>query len=245
MKIDFLGTSHGVPMPGRHYQSICIETEKGTYLVDAGAPVMDCLINRKYDLTKINAVFVTHVHNDHIVGLMDMVMLASWYYKEMAFDIYMPEQRGVDAVEGYCNILLHGKSSSDKISYKPVKEGVIFDDGNLKVTAVPTSHMEATTNVAYGYLLEADGKRVYITGDMHPSLKDFPSRVLSEPVDVLISECAHFSAEALIEKLATVNAQKVMVVHVFPLDKYDVLEQYAKESPFELLLPRDGDNIVL
>lgn len=245
MKIDFLGTSHGVPMPGRHYQSICIETAKGTYLVDAGAPVMDCLIDRGYDLTKIKAVFVTHVHNDHILGLMDMVMLASWYYKEMAFDIYMPEQRGADAVEGYCNILLNGENRSDKISYKPVKEGVIFDDGNLKVTAVPTSHMEATTNIAYGFLLEADGKRVYITGDMHSSLKDFPSQLLTQPVDVLISECAHFPTEALIEKLASVPAKKVMVVHVFPADKYDVLAQYAKDAPFELLLPRDGDCIVL
>lgn len=55
MKTKFLGTSHGAPLPGRHCQSILIETNAGAYLFDAGAPaekLKDC---------KTDAVAVIHV----------------------------------------------------------------------------------------------------------------------------------------------------------------------------------------
>lgn len=244
MKIRFLGTSHGVPMPGRYYQSMLIETDKGSYLVDAGAPVMDILINENYDLTKIKAVFVTHLHGDHMLGLVDMVNLATWYYKEMSFEVYLPEQRGIDAIKSFVSMLLYGQDT-DRVVYHVIEKKTFFDDGNLKVTAVPTDHMSATTNIAYGFIVKADGKRLYVTGDMHGSLKDFPAELLSEPFDALVSECAHFPVEKLLENLDGVNVKKAIVVHVFPTDKYDVLKQYREEAPFEVLLPDDGDVIEL
>lgn len=241
MKIRFLGTSHGVPMPTRFYQSILIETENGdSYLVDAGAPVMDLLIRLHYDLTRVKAAFITHHHSDHMIGLIDMINLPSWYYTEMGYKLYLPEQRSIDALHSFSNYLLPA-GISEKISFHLVQEGPFFDDGNLKVTAVHTEHMVSSSNIAYGFVLEADGQKIYITGDLNGSLCDFPSELLSEPFDMVITECAHFPAENLIEKLKLVNAKKVAVIHVFTLDKYDVLKEYAKEAPFEMLFPDDGD----
>ena len=132
---------------------------------------------------------------------------------------------------------------SSKISFHLVNEGLIFDDGNIKVTAVHTDHMIAASNIAYGYILEADGQKLYITGDLNGTLCDFPNELLSNPFDMVITECAHFSGEALIEKIKTVNTKKLGVVHVFTLDKYDVLKEYAKKAPFEMYFPNDGDVI--
>ena len=244
MKIKFLGTSHGVPMPGRHYQSILIETQNASYLVDAGAPVMDILINEQYDLNRIKAVFVTHAHADHMMGLLDMVTLTSWYYKNLSYDVYLPEERAIDGVRNFSSVMLFGEVS-DRIRYHVIEEGAFFDDGNLKVTAVHTAHMESCSNVAYGFMLEADGKKVYVTGDMHGSLKDFPTEYLCEPTDLFISECAHFPAERLIEKLADVNAKKIAVVHVYAVNKYEILAEYAQKSGKPLCFPNDGDVIEL
>ena len=66
--------------------------------MDAGAPVMDILINEGYDLTKIKAVFITHMHADHMNGLLDMISLATWYYKDMSFEVNLPEVNEGDAV---------------------------------------------------------------------------------------------------------------------------------------------------
>ena len=239
MKIKFIGTSHGVPLPDRHYQGVLIETEKGDYLFDAGAPVMESWINAGYDMTRLKTVFVTHVHHDHMYGLLDMVILGTWSYREMNFDIYMPEQRGVDAVKEYSKSLLQGRIA-ENIRYHVYEEGVVFDDGNIKVTSVHSDHMSATTDIAYGFLIEADGKRVYLTGDLHGTLKDFPIEVLSVPTDVLITECAHFSAEKLADKVEQANVEKFMVIHVFPLDKFEKLKDCMKNSEIELIFPDDG-----
>ena len=240
MKIKFLGTSHGVPMPGRYYQSFLIETEENAYLVDAGAPVMDILINEGYDLKKIKAVFITHMHSDHMNGLLNMIDLATWYYTDMNFEVYLPEQRGIDAIREYCKMPLFGQTT-DRVSYHLVEEGVCFEDSVLKVTAVHTEHMATTTNIAFGFLLEAAGRKLYVTGDLSGSLREFPPAALNEAVDTLVVECAHFPAERLMEKLQDVIAKKVMIVHVFPVDKYDTLKEGIKDAAFEAIYPNDGE----
>lgn len=219
-------------------------TDNGDYLFDAGAPVMECWIKEGYDLTKLKSVFVTHVHHDHMYGLLDMTILATWYYKNMNFDIYMPEQRGVNALQEYCKALLPERTV-DNITYHVYKEGVVYDDGNIRVTSVHSDHMDATTNIAYGFLVEADGKRVYITGDLHGTLKDFPVELLSVPTDVLITECAHFSAVKLMNKLEEVNVKKCMVVHVFPVEKYEKIHEIAEGKRYEMIFPSDGSEYTI
>lgn len=244
MKIRFLGTSHGVPMPGRNCQSMLIETEYGSYLVDAGAPVMEILINEGYDLSRIKAVFITHLHGDHLDGLVHMVDLATWYHKMMEFTVYMPEQRGIDAIKAFCMMPLYGETT-DRIRYQVIQEGQFFDDGNLKVTSVHNDHMEGSSNVAYGFLLEGEGEKLYITGDMHYTLKDFPEKLLKEPVDLLVSECAHFPADQLLDKLQQTAARQIAIVHVFPSEKYDVFKAYRNTSPVPFFLPNDGDALAV
>lgn len=244
MKIKFLGTSHGVPMPGRNYQSMMIEAGDKAYIFDAGAPVMEILINEGYDLTKISNVFVTHVHSDHILGLMNMVNLGTWYYTDMSFDVYLPEQRAIPVIKNFCYEFSHTKET-ERIRFYTVSEGAFFDDGNVKVTAYHTSHMEGDTDVAFGYLVEAEGKKLYITGDMHYTLKDFNFETSSMPLDLFVSECAHFPAEKILEKLDGTNAKRVAFVHVFPVDKYDVFKKYSETSAYKLLLPDDLDEYIL
>jgi len=240
MNIKFLGTSHGVPLPGRHCQSVLIETETGDYLFDAGAPVMDILIDEGYDMSRLKAVFISHCHPDHFFGLVHMLDLSSWYYyKAMEYTVYMPEQRGIDMLQGFCGQI---HRLSDKVTYRLISEGQFFDDGNVRITAVHTDHMIASTNIAFGFLIEGEGKRVYITGDLHPSLEDFPEAVLSGGVDAVVTECAHFPAEALFAKLDKTPAGMCFVVHVYPESRYDDLKTQSKNYPrLNVLYPNDGD----
>ena len=62
---------------------------------------------------------------------------------------------------------------------------------------------------------------------------------------MLIPECAHFSVNALMNDLEKCEAEKVAVVHVFPLSKYDELEKDKNRLKGELLLPIDGDEYVI
>jgi len=238
MKVKFLGTSHGVPMPGRYYQSIMIETKKGAYIIDAGAPVMDILINDGYDLTNLKGVFITHRHGDHLNGLNDLISLATWYYKDMRYDVYFPDLLSFVATKNYAEFLNPGKNP-EYITYNLIGEGKFFDNGDVKITAIKTEHMDPS----YAFLIEGEGKKVFVTGDMHQTLRDFPQMLNDTEVDLLISECAHFPAEALVEKLKETKARKGAVVHVYPTEKYDELREHLRDIPFELIFPYDGDII--
>ena len=240
MKIKFLGTSFGAPYAGRHYQSIMLQTDGGDYLFDAGAPVMDILSDQQYDFTRIKAIFITHLHGDHMMGLPDILHLSEVFYSKMNYRVYLSEQRGIDAVKGFSDMLLFGKRAHP-VSFALIREGLFYQDDNIRVTAVHNDHMEATSGISYGFLIESAGKSVYITGDLHPSLKDFPAFLAEKRVDLLVSECAHFPVSQLMERLVGCKISSAAIVHLFPLEKYDELQKMTDSLPFRLLLPRDGD----
>ncbi|MBQ8231434.1 MAG: ribonuclease Z [Lachnospiraceae bacterium] len=240
MKITFLGTSHGVPAEDRYCQSMLIETQNGGYIIDAGAPVMDCLLRIGYDLKKLKAVFITHMHSDHVYYLFSLLTLASWYYKEMDFDVYVPEQAAIDGITHFLGVV-SSSFPNDRVRLRLIEGCDVYQDEELKVTAFPTEHMGASKRPAYGYLLEAEGKKLYISGDLNGQKIDYQEFVNEEGVDTFVVECAHFPAEKLIDKLRDCKAKRVMPVHVFPVEKYDVLREAEKELPFEMEYPNDGD----
>ncbi len=242
MKINFIGTSHGFATPGRFCQSIIIETEKGDYVFDTGAPIGQILSARDYNFGKIRDVFITHVHADHICGINELISVTHWHYPYVRWGIYMPEkERGIDQTEAFSKMLQFGKSFEDRINFILFEEGDFFDDGNIKVTAVHTDHLKNTTNKAFGFLIEGEGKKVYITGDMHASLGDFPKDILSQPIDAVITECSHFPPERLAEKFKDTKAKKIYAVHVFPLSNYQKLDTLRESFPGELVFPSDND----
>lgn len=240
MKIKFWGTSHGVPSAERYCQSMFIETEHGGYIVDAGAPVMEGLLKENYDLTKLKAVFITHMHGDHVAYIFGLLSLASWYYHDMDFDVYLPEQEGIDTITAFLK-MTGCDFPNDRVRLHLIRDHEVYQDEELKVTAFPTKHLEDAGRPAYGYLLEADGKKVYISGDLNGEKIDYPDFLNEEAVDVLIIECAHFAAEKLIDKLHCCKAKQVWPIHVWTLDKYQIFQEAEKDFSFSMKYPEDGD----
>jgi len=241
LKLKFLGTSYGAPQKNRHCQSILIETDSGnSYLFDTGAPVLDILKNNNYDVKKIKSIFISHLHGDHINGLLDIINLTDFY--EMNYSIYLPEQRGIEAVKAYSDMQTYG-FKSDRIKYHLITENLFYNDSNLKITAYKTKHMENTSDYSFGFLIEADNKKIFITGDLHPTLKDFPDFLYNYNINLLITECAHFNIEQLFEKIKNCKTDKTAVIHVYPPEKYKQLKKHRKKLPFKLILPNDNDFI--
>lgn len=77
MKITFLGTSHGVPEVNRFCTSVLLESGGKHYLIDAGAPISDLLIRNKVAFKDISAIFITHLHGDHVDGLVQFADLSA------------------------------------------------------------------------------------------------------------------------------------------------------------------------
>ena len=94
MKITFLGTSHGYAEKGRFTSSALIESGGKYYILDAGAPIEYLLVNGEKDYDKIKAVFITHMHNDHVGSLSSIVEPMLRYRYNNKATCFFPSNEG-------------------------------------------------------------------------------------------------------------------------------------------------------
>ena len=200
MKITFIGSSHGVPEGDRRCACTMIEVEDRRYFIDMGTQVIEDVRRRHIPEESIKGVLITHMHGDHTNGLVSFVDLISWYFKTCYPRIILPEQMAVEVLKAW--LMVNHNHLREDIEFQVTQEGMIYNDGVLKVTAFKTKHIDPS----YAYLVEAEGKRVLFTGDLKGPQIDFPLAALKDPVDLVIAEAAHFSP---VEYLPIMKEQEI------------------------------------
>lgn len=247
MKITFLGTSHGVPAVDRYCSSTMLEVGGATYLFDAGAPIMDLLLRRGVDLNSIRALFTTHLHGDHVNGVLDFSYLCTWYYKTTSLDIYLTEQSGIDAFRSVLTATLCRPPCDDRVRFKLMTADTVYEDEHIRVTPFPTLHLLHENRPAYSYLIEAEGKKVLLSGDLSGKLErnDFPAYALENEVDLMVCEMAHFDVEHVQPYLERCKTKDLRFNHVYPLHKLDKINALGDRFGYPIHTVDDGDVIEL
>ena len=79
MKLTFLGTSAGLPTRERNVSSLALamDDNKRWYMVDCGEATQHQLLRCRYTLKHLKAIFITHLHGDHIFGLPGLLSSAA------------------------------------------------------------------------------------------------------------------------------------------------------------------------
>lgn len=200
-QIITLGTRGG-PLPSKdRAQSSNLLVVNGTlYLIDAGDGVTRRIVQAGYDFRKIGKIFITHPHSDHAAGLATLLVSAWEYQRREPIDIY---GGGVEAlVKGAIAYLTpnaeirwaEGKkiAMSDVFHGHDVAPGVVYQDANVKVTAVENTHFNFPAGSpphgkyrSYSYRFETPGRVVVFSGDTGPS--DALTE-LARGADVLVTE---------------------------------------------------------
>ncbi len=201
MKITFLGTSHGITEKNAFCSSALVTAGDAQYLVDVGAPVDTLLANLDISLNDLRGIFITHPHQDHYVGLAQLTFTVEDFGRFDLASVPVLAPEGIDFAS--LNTFLWGDPRGHeryRVENPPKRrirfqvypdaapEGsVIFDDGQLRVTAFPVRHIPHS----HAFLLEAEGKRVVFTGDLLRDLSDYPRVATETPVDLVVTEAAH------------------------------------------------------
>jgi len=243
MKITFLGTSDGVPRPGHYCTSTMIEENGSIYIVDAGAPVADLLLSLGKDFSNIKAIFNTHGHGDHLDGMFTLLDLCQWAYRKTSFDVFLPEQKIADGIVGYLQSMRTQPLELDRMRMHEFSAGVVFEDENIKVTAISTRHCEPKPS--YAFLVESKaGVRVIFTGDISVVKGDFPQIAYEVPTNLIVCEMAHFGAEEIAPCLEKCLTQQVIFNH-YQLRKERDIRQLAQcgSFPFPIYMAQDLDVI--
>jgi ribonuclease BN (tRNA processing enzyme) len=180
-----LGTRGG-PLPTRdRAQSSNLLVVNGTlYVIDAGDGVTRRIVQAGYDFRKAGKIFITHAHDDHTAGLATLLTSEWEYQRPDPIDIY---GSGVEAlVKGAIDYLTpnaeirwaEGKQRpmADAFHAHEVEPGVVYQDANVKVTAVENTHFHFQPGTppygkykSYSFRFETPDRVVFFTGDTGPS----------------------------------------------------------------------------
>lgn len=242
INVTFLGTSDSTPCRDRFCTAILLEAGDNAYIFDAGAPITDILVRRGFDWSRIKALFNTHPHMDHVVGLFSFYNACTCEIMNTDIDFYLPTQEVADICRKIPQIA-HIKPADDRLRLHTYSDGFLFDDGVLKVTPIRNAHVGSGFN-SFGFCVEAGSKMIIITGDMSNGLekKDFPEIAFDEHSDMIICECAHFSAEILAKCIKKSKTDKFVVTHLYPYpDKIAQIEKIKNNFECEIAIARDND----
>ncbi|MBR2732587.1 MAG: ribonuclease Z [Clostridia bacterium] len=242
MKLIFIGTSHGVPEPDRRCSSCIVEAGGSYYLFDMGTQVVEDLRKRGIAVEDVRLAICTHPHGDHTDGLISFVDLANWYFKAADPLILLPDPRMIPPLRAWISATDEGKPLREDLRIASFREGVAYEDETLRVTAIRTKHCENS----FAFLLEAEEKKVLLTGDLCRPGVDFPQIAFETALDLLVCEAAHFSPEDCIPFFDRTKAKRILHTHVNERRWADALtRQLAAAHPYAYGVAFDGMEVTV
>ncbi|MEI5992500.1 ribonuclease Z [Candidatus Enterococcus mansonii] len=154
MELQFLGTGAGVPAKHRNVSSIALkllDERNAVWLFDCGEGTQLQILKSNIRPRKIEKIFITHLHGDHIFGLPGLLSSRSFQGGDEKLEIYGPP-----GIAEFVRTAL--KVSQTRLSYELKfieigKEEIIFSDKQATVSCLPLDHGIAS----FGYrIVEAD-----------------------------------------------------------------------------------------
>lgn len=140
MNVTFLGTGAGIPAKARNVTSIALqllEERNEIWLFDCGEATQHQILHTSIKPRKIEKIFITHLHGDHIYGLPGLLSSRSFQGGETPLTIYGPK-----GTEQFVRTALSVSHTylTYPIEFVDVKEGIIFEDSSFQVKAKKIEH---------------------------------------------------------------------------------------------------------
>ena len=145
-EVFILGTSGMQPLPDRHLTSVMLRRNGQLFLFDCGEGTQVALKKLNMHWKKIDHIFISHMHADHVTGLPGLLMLSSQVDRDKPLYIYGPEK-----LSEYINSnrKLLDMFINYEIVFKTVNVGTVLETEEYTVEAIPLLH----TKPCYGYVI--------------------------------------------------------------------------------------------
>src|SRR5690606_9577925 len=116
MKLTLLGTGSPAPNPRRRGPAQIVDAGDARILVDCGAGALHRLVEAGYERQPLTAVAFTHLHSDHVTGIMDLLW-AGWIQRWWKT---APKVYGPPGTRHFIDHLLEAMSYDIKVRIGPV-----------------------------------------------------------------------------------------------------------------------------
>ena len=195
MEAFVLGCGGMMPLPYRHLTSVLLRREGDLFLFDGGEGTQVSLRRLNLKWKKINAIFVSHTHADHVTGLPGIMMLSAQVDRTEPLYIYGPPKIA-EYIETSRKVL--DMYINYPVVVKEITAPCVVHEGDgFYIRAFPLSH----TKTCVGYTLEELDR----PGEFNPEA----AAALGIPRGPLWGQLQHGETVTLLNG-ATVTPEQVM-----------------------------------
>ncbi len=146
LKIIFLGTSSAMPSSKRNLSSVAIVRGNEVLIFDTGEGMQRNFLASGIGTNRKTKIFITHMHSDHVLGLLGLLQTMALQNREMPVQIYGPDVLR-DFIESNMKLLSFGLTFP--VTFTAVNEGIVVEESEYVVKAKVAEHSIKT----YSYCL--------------------------------------------------------------------------------------------
>lgn len=138
LAVTILGNNSAIPAFNRHPTAQVVQNAEQSFLIDCGEGTQMQMIQYKIRSSKINHIFISHLHGDHYFGLIGLLTSMGLLGRKHELHLYAPEilKTIIDL-----QLSVAGAHLPYELHFHPLKnEGVILDDKKIIVECFKVKH---------------------------------------------------------------------------------------------------------
>lgn len=192
-EVTILGNGSASPAASKHQTAHALNVREQFYLVDCGEGARARLVHAGISPLKIGAVFVSHIHGDHIYGLMPLISSLALAGKQTPLKIFGPAE-----LLKLLDFFQHdfGRPVDFPLEFTPVdttKHSLVYENRSMEVWNLPLRHRTPTTGYLFLEKPDAQGHAprsyAYLSDTLpSPKVADILREAIPQGVDLMYHE---------------------------------------------------------
>ena len=140
IKVTVLGNASAKPTVTNHPSAQVVNVNEQYYLVDAGEGTQQQMFRRGINPLKLRAVFISHLHGDHLFGLFPLLSTLGLCGRQTPLKVFAPQPFGemLDFHLKYFDTQL--PYEVEWVEVDTTKHAIIFENKSLEVWSIPLRH---------------------------------------------------------------------------------------------------------
>ncbi len=138
LAVTILGNNSAVPAHNRHPTAQIVQTLDHTFLIDCGEGTQMQMDIYKIRRSKINHIFISHLHGDHYFGLIGLITSLALHHRNHELHLYSPQplKEIIDLQLSIAHVVLPYTLHFHSLQ----SEGIIFEDKKIAVECFKVNH---------------------------------------------------------------------------------------------------------
>lgn len=186
IKLTILGCHSATPRVNAHPTSQYLEINSRHFLIDCGEGTQRQMRKYKVGFSRINHIFISHLHGDHFFGLIGLISTFGILNREKPLHIFGPK-----GIKELIKIQLHHSKSYVKFEIlfyelTSKKSELIFEDDKVEVITIPLSHRIYTNGFLFKEKIKP--RKIDINAvEKHPEIETCDYNNLKAGKDFILS----------------------------------------------------------